>query len=401
MHKNEKTTLLGFGTVGKGFYQYLKQYGKTDLLNPIIIKNESKKRDEAEVQFTTSYSSIEQNETKTVVELISHAEDAYHIIKKSLQKGKTVISANKKAIVYHLPELRELEKKHNARLLYEGAVCGSIPVLRIIQTFYRFDDIYEIRGIFNGTSNYILTQLTNKNISFESALKDAQGKGFAEVDPSSDVGGHDSLYKLLLLAAHIYGLHIHPDEALHIGIEHIGQKDIQLAKKAGLKIKLIARLRAENNTIRAYVIPTFVNKNDELYHVENEVNGIQIRSTQLQEQFYKGRGAGKFPIGHTVYSDFEAPADYRYTYGKDEFFTYDTKAEISVYTSNFLQLENLLKERIYIGENCGFGKLFIADLHRLKKQFPNNSLPIIEVDDTQKNELIKASRETSCVLQAV
>ena len=166
--------------------------------------------------------------------------------------------------------------------------------------------IKTVKGIFNGSSNYILSQLFNKEVSYEEALKQAQELGFAEADPTSDVGGFDALYKLVIVAAHSFGKIVHPDEVLNLGIENISKGDIEFAKKMNLKIKLIAKTELKSGKLSLSVLPTLINDSSDLYQVENEYNAVEINSENVGLQFYKGKGAGSLPTGSVVYSDLKA-----------------------------------------------------------------------------------------------
>jgi len=277
-----KIGLYGFGTVGQGFYEYLQNNNETNLVEKVIIKNTNKQRSIDELEFINNTDVfIEDKDIDTIVELISDADEAYKIIKQALLKGKKVISANKKAIVYHLEELIDLEAKHGGKLLYEGAVCGSIPILKLINEFYAYDEITAISGVFNGTSNFILNQLFEKEISYKEALKQAQLAGFAEADPTSDVAGFDALYKLLILTTHVFGKFILPEKALNIGIQNISKKDIEFAKKNNLTIKLIARVQQKQNKLWLSVLPEFIEDKSELFYIEKELNGVLVESKNL------------------------------------------------------------------------------------------------------------------------
>ncbi|NUM51299.1 MAG: homoserine dehydrogenase [Flavobacteriales bacterium] len=394
MSNKNKIGLLGFGTVGQGFYTYLQQHGEERKVKEIVIKNSGKNRNKHNVKFTTDTCHLFQSETDTIVELISDEEQAYRIIKEALQNGKKVVSANKKAIVYHLEEFIKMEKEFGGRLLYEGAVCGSIPIVRIVNDFYRFDNISEIKGIFNGTSNYILTQLLTKGISYSEALQQAKEKGFAEENPVSDVGGYDSLYKLLLLSAHVYGKLILPNEALHIGIENISQNDISFARKHGLKIKLLASVKNVRNEIFISVLPTLVHQESELYGVDNEINGIKIYSENLGSQFYKGKGAGKLPIGHTVYSDYKISDGYRYTYNALENrndFKYSKQNRHLIYSDRIYLLEKHLSDIEYLSDKSGFGYLTTEKLIYLKEYLYKNQISVIALNEKIKVKILNAA----------
>ena len=381
--------LIGFGTVGQGFYHYLHENNDDKQLATVVIKDLSKKRIPNTLNFTTNIEQVLKNKDITnLVELISDDKEAFRIVKKALEKGKKIVSANKKMIAYHLEELVELEQKFGGKLLYEGAVAGSIPVIKIINEHYAFDEITEVRGILNGTSNYILTQIFEKGISYEEALFQAQEAGFAEADPTADVGGFDALYKLLILSAHAFGKFIHPDKALNIGIENISKNDIEFAKQNRLKIKLVATAMKQNNKLVLIVLPTFVDENDELFNVNNEYNAVEIVSNNIGSQVYKGKGAGKLPTGHVVYTDFNTLESNKYTYknipsGKK--LKYETKESIWIYSNKITLLEKYLEDILLINGSQGYGKIRVKDIIKSKQFIKDNKLSIIALPNKVLN----------------
>jgi len=176
-------------------------------IKKIAIKNPDKKRSLPEDLFTTDASVILNDpEINTIVELINDADAAYQIVKTALKSGKNVVSANKKMVATHLEEFLHIQEQYGTSLLYEGAVCGSIPIIRNLEEYYDNELLYSIRGIFNGSSNYILSKTFNENLDYETALKQAQDLGFAETNPILDVGGFDAKYKLVIAASHAYGI---------------------------------------------------------------------------------------------------------------------------------------------------------------------------------------------------
>lgn len=386
-----KIGLYGFGTVGQGFYEYLQNNNETNLVEKVVIKNTNKQRSVDTLEFIDNATDFAKDKNiDTIVELISDADEAYKIIKQGLLSGKKVISANKKAIVYHLEELIDLEAKHGGKLLYEGAVCGSIPILKLINEFYAYDEITAISGVFNGTSNYVLTQLFDKEISYKEALQQAQEAGFAEADPTADVGGFDALYKLLILTTHAFGKFILPEKALNIGINNISKKDIEFAKKNNLTIKLIARVQQKQNKLWLSVLPEFIEEKSELFYIEKELNGVLVESKSLGKQFFKGKGAGKLPIGHVVYSDLKTDQKTYYSYknipsGKR--LKYETKDSIWVYSDKITLLEKYLEDVVLLNGSEGYGRLKIADLIKAKELINIHQISIIALSEKVKQNI--------------
>lgn len=394
--------LIGFGTVGQGFYHYLAENNEDKHLSSVVIKNATKNRIPDSLNFTTNVTDVHENSNiKTVVELISDYQEAFNIVKKALEQGKNVVSANKKMIAYHLEELVELEQQFGGKFLYEGAVAGSIPIIKIINEHYAFDEITEIRGILNGTSNYILTQLFEKEIDFEEALQQAQEAGFAEANPAADVEGYDALYKLLILTVHAFGKFILPEKALNIGINNIKKSDLAFAKANNLKIKLVASAKSQNNKLTLTVLPTFVDESDDLFHVKNEFNGIEVVSNNIGSQFYKGKGAGKLPTGHVVFTDYKSIENSRYTYqnipsGKR--IKYETKDSIWVYSDKITLLEKYLEDVLLINGSKGYGSIKIADLIKAKELINIHQVSIVALSEKARQNIqqkIKKSVEVA------
>ena len=165
-------------------------------------------------------------EINTVVELINDADAAFLIVSTALKNGKNVVSANKKMIAENLQELVDIQAEYGTSLLYEGAVCGSIPIIRNLEEYYDNELLHSISGIFNGSSNYILTKVFSENLDYATALKQAQELGFAETDPILDVGGYDPKYKLVIATSHAYGVFVEPTNVLNIGIQNLSEKDL-------------------------------------------------------------------------------------------------------------------------------------------------------------------------------
>jgi len=311
--------LFGFGIVGQGLNDIIRTKDLNLEIKKIAIKNPDKKRSLPEDLFTTDASVILNDpEINTIVELINDADAAYSIVKAALESGKNVVSANKKMVATHLEEFLHIQEQYGTSLLYEGAVCGSIPIIRNLEEYYDNELLYSIRGIFNGSSNYILSKTFNENLNYETALKQAQDLGFAETDPILDVGGFDAKYKLVIAASHAYGVLPNPDDVFNIGIQNLSSKDIQYAKEKNYKIKLVpTALEFGEKQVVLYVLPKMIKADDFLFNVENEYNGVIVQAAFADQQFFFGKGAGGHPTGSAVLSDITALRyDYKYEYKK-------------------------------------------------------------------------------------
>jgi homoserine dehydrogenase len=252
-----------------------------------------------------------------VIELIDDPEAAYDIVKAALQKGKAVVTANKKMVADNLTELFELQQKHHAPLLYEASSCASIPIIRNLEEYYDNDLLSAVEGIFNGSTNYILTKIFEERMSFGAALAEAQSLGYAESDPTLDIEGFDAKYKLCIILTHAFGLFVKPDDVFNYGIQNISDFDIKFASEKGYKIRLTAKSRKVGDRVVALVMPQFVSADSELYKVENEFNAVIVEGAFSEHQFFIGKGAGGYPTGSAVLSDISALTyQYKYEYKK-------------------------------------------------------------------------------------
>jgi homoserine dehydrogenase len=254
-----------------------------------------------------------------------------------------VVTANKKMVADHLPELVALQQEYGGILLYEASVCGSIPIIRNLEEYYDHELLYGLNGIVNGSSNYILSKIFNENLDYATALKQAQELGFAETDPTLDVGGFDALSKLCILTLHAYGVFVKPEEVFNYGIQTLSAHDIQFAREKKYTIKLIASVRKTgDSSIAPFVFPQFITPDDYLYRVENEYNGVTVEAAFADKQFFMGKGAGGHPTGSAVLSDISASTyHYRYEYKKLAWTTSSPVRQISY--SPDLKLEVYLR----------------------------------------------------------
>ncbi len=317
--------LVGFGVVGKGLFDVLMRTPALQAsIKKICIKHPDKKRDADSSYFTNDFSELLNDDgINVIVELIDDAAMAYHIVKASLQKGKAVVSANKKMIAAHFAELMELQAKHQVAFLYEASCCAGIPVIRNLEEYYDNDLLTQIRGIVNGSTNFILTKIAEDGLSFNEALQLAQAAGFAESNPALDTEGHDAANKLTILTPHAFGSIIQPDEILYTGITSIKKEDAVYAGEKNCVIKLVAHAKKLTDTSLAiFVLPQFVHKDDDLYNVKNEFNALETTSSFADKHFFKGKGAGAYPTAAAVLSDISAlKYSYRYEYKKTKQFS--------------------------------------------------------------------------------
>jgi homoserine dehydrogenase len=259
---------------------------------------------------------LDDSSINVIVDLIDDSEKAFDIVKKAFNKGKHVVSANKKMIAEHLDELLDLANANEVSFLYEGAVAGSIPIIRNLEEYYNNDSLTSLEGIVNGTTNYILTK-SNDGIGYKEALAQAQELGFAESNPTLDVDGFDSKYKLSILLKHAFGLTVAPNELFNLGIRHISEHAVAYAKEKGYRIKLFSRAEKLEDQIVGFVAPHFVKPDHFAYSVNNEFNAVILEGLFSNQQLFLGKGAGSHPTASAVLSDISAlKFDYKYEYRK-------------------------------------------------------------------------------------
>ncbi len=311
--------LFGFGTVGRGLYDVLQRIGTKNVeIKRICVRDISKPR-AVEADFTDKSDDIFNDpDINFIVELIDDAEAAYTIVKRALQSRLPVVSGNKKMLAYHIEELIALQSQYNVALLYDASACGSIPVIRNLEEYYDNDLLTSVKGILNGSSNFILSKIFNEKMSYADALKLAQDLGFAESNPTLDIDGWDSLFKLIIITVHAFGLYVAPEKIFTYGISNMNDDDIRFANEKERRFKLVAHVeKIAGNRLIMCVMPQLISRNKYIYSVEDEFNGVVIKGLFYDKQFMFGRGAGGYPTGSAVLSDITACLyDYKYEYKK-------------------------------------------------------------------------------------
>ena len=310
--------LFGFGNVGHGLYDVLKRINSTNVsIKRICVRHTDKERG-VKAEFTTDPEEIFADEDiNLIVEVIDDAEAAYTIVKRALKSRIPVVSGNKKMLGHHILELIDLQEQYNTPLLYDASACGSIPVIRNLEEYYDNDLLCSVKGILNGSSNFILSKIFNENMGYKEALKLAQDLGFAESNPTLDIDGWDSLFKLIIVTVHAFGVYVAPDEIFTYGISTMNDADIRFAKEKDRRIKLVAHVEKFDDRLIMCVIPQLISRNKYIYSVEDEFNGVVIKGLFYDKQFMFGRGAGGHPTGSAVLSDITACSyNYRYEYKK-------------------------------------------------------------------------------------
>jgi len=333
-----KIGLFGFGVVGSGIYEVLRKSKNADAeIVRICVADLGKPRPIDRKYFTDNPEDILSDpEINLIVEVINDADAAYRIVKTALQRGINVVSGSKTMLAHHLDELIRLQREHDVALLYDASSCGSIPVIRNLEEYYDNDLLLEVKGILNGSSNYILSRVFDHSSSYADALRQAQELGFAEKDPSFDIDGYDSLFKLVIITVHALGVYVRPDEIFTYGISSIHESDIRFAREKRVKIKLVAQVvKISDQKFTMFVMPEFVPPSRYIYSVDDEYNGVVIRGECYDRQFMFGKGAGSLPTASSILSDIMAlQNDYRYEYKKLGFHDrpeYTTDVPLKVY----------------------------------------------------------------------
>ncbi len=335
-----KIGLFGFGTVGQGVYRVLGQTKNAHAeIRKICVRDIQKKRetDVPDSLITDCADDIFNDDSiNLIVELVDKADASYTIVTTALKKGIPVVSGNKAMIAQHLPELIKLQREHNTALLYDASSCGSIPVIRNLEEYYDNDLLLEVKGILNGSTNYILSRVFDHGESYDSALRRAQELGFAESDPSFDIDGYDALFKLIIITVHALGCFVPAEEVFTVGISNIHDCDIQYAREKSVKIKLVAQVvKVAEEKFTMFVMPELVEKSKYIYSVDDEYNGVVIRGEYYDRQFMFGKGAGGFPTASSILSDIMSRLHgYKYEYKKMDFVNrpeYTTDIPLRVY----------------------------------------------------------------------
>ncbi len=304
-----KIGIIGLGTVGSSVVKILKENkdiirsrAGVEIVPAIGVARNLQKHQDLDIVLSDNADDVlEDDSIDMVVELIGGVERAYEIVKKALKKGKSVVTANKALLAYHRYELQEIANSQGFG--FEASVAGGIPIIRSLREGLSANQIISIKGILNGTCNYMLTKMINEGVSFSEVLKEAQELGYAEVDPTFDIGGFDASHKLLILASIAYGIDAKPEDILIEGIEAINSDDIFFAKEFGYNIKLLAIAKKDGNKVELRVHPALIKKEQMIAKVDGVMNGVSVVGDFVGETLYYGAGAGGDATASAVVSD--------------------------------------------------------------------------------------------------
>ena len=293
-----KVGIIGVGTVGTSVAQILKdnadiisaRAGVDIRVKSGVVKNLKKDRG-LDIKITDNADDVLNDpEIDVVVELMGGVEEAFEVVKKALRSGKAVVTANKALLAYHRYELQEIAQ--DIAFEYEASVAGGIPIINALRDGLSANHIKSIMGIMNGTCNYMMTKMMYEGVSYTDVLKEAQELGYAEADPTFDVGGYDAAHKLLILASIAYGIDAKPEDILIEGIENVSNDDIAFAKEFGYAIKLLGIAKKDKNEVELRVHACLIDQNEMIAKIDGVMNGISVVGDKVGETLYYGPGAG-------------------------------------------------------------------------------------------------------------
>ncbi|MGP1451068.1 MAG: homoserine dehydrogenase [Wolinella sp.] len=305
-----KVGIIGVGTVGSSVAVGLEKNrniiaaraGKEIMVKRGVVKDLSRTRDDVKIPITTNVDDIlDDPEIDVVVELMGGVDFPFEVAKKALERGKSVVTANKAMLAYHRYDLQDIAGE--IPIGFEASVAGGIPVIKALRDGLGANHVKSILGIMNGTCNFILTKMVQEGAEYEAVLKEAQKLGYAEADPTFDVGGFDAAHKLLILASIAYGIDAKPEEILIEGIERISQDEIAFAKEFGYALKLLGIAKKDGNEVELRVHPVFIPNSEMISKVDGVMNGISIIGDLVGETMYYGAGAGGDATASAVISD--------------------------------------------------------------------------------------------------
>ncbi len=400
-----KIGIIGLGTVGSSVVNILNdnkeiiesRAGKKIEIIRGVVRDTSKNRN-LNIPISDNIDDIINDDNiDIVIELTGGVDLPYKIVKNSLLKGKSVITANKAMLAYHRDELEDIA--NNLSFGYEASVAGGIPIISSLRDGLSANNIMKITGIMNGTCNYILTKMYNENISYKDVLKEAMDLGYAEADPTLDVGGFDAGHKILILASIAYDLHIKPEDILIEGIENITQEDISFAKDFDYKIKLLTIAKLDGKEVEIRVHPAFMKNKTMLSNVDGVMNAVSVIGDKVGETLYYGAGAGGDATASAVIANlvdiarnsnssamlgFQKGLETNYTLKKIE----DNESKYYLR----LNVENISGILAKISAVFGINKISIESVSQ-KKDKDNKALLLLSTEKTTEKNIRKTIKE--------
>ena len=394
--------LIGLGTVGSGVVKTLKNFPQIKI-KTAAVRNLNKKRDVEVNELTDDpFKIVNDPEIDVVVEVAGGVDPAFELLKTAIKNRKHIVTANKELLAKHGAELFDLANEYNVAILYEAAIAGGIPIIMPIKTALKGNKFKKVAGILNGTTNYILTQMEEKGISYQECLKTAQELGYAEADPTGDVEGYDTMYKIATLANITFNKRIDVTKIYREGITNIDADDIKFADELGYKIKLIALAQENNEQIDVRVHPMLVNKTNVISGINNALNAVMLEGFPVGQVMFTGPGAGEFPTASSVVGDILAIAA---EYSKCETILPMTRChhrEMAVQT-NILDTKNSYYISItapnamgvigVIGTACGKNKINISSVLQKGTQKDGTAHIIVITEECSERDIQNAIEE--------
>ena len=379
-----KIGLLGHGTVGSGVRKIIDEKNTKEVsqleISKILVRYEKDITDER--MTVDIHDIVEDPDIDVVVECIGGDEPAFSYVQAALFNGKHVVTSNKKMLVNHLGELLETARTRGVSLKYEAACGGGIPWMSNLDRTKRIDDIESFRGIFNGTTNYILSKMSDEGSEFAVALKEAQDCGYAEFDPSDDIDGMDTAYKVVLSSCKGFGILANIQDIDIYGIRHISAKDIAYACKHGYVCKLIGSGVKSDSGVSGTVIPTFIPKQNIFATIPANFNAIESNSKILGKMTYVGQGAGSYPTAHAVVQDLIDLVLHQDTEVSTEVsICVDNMSRVSsfyVRSANLNRMEEVIEERVD-EDTCITKRMSFVELASVMKILEDDAVFVAEV----------------------
>ncbi|MBQ9032099.1 MAG: homoserine dehydrogenase [Parasporobacterium sp.] len=303
--------VLGYGTIGSGVVEVLsrnkeivKKHAGDEIRVTHVLDLREFPGSPIEEILTHDFEEIAEDDTvDIVVEVMGGTGAAYKFVRKSLELGKHVVTSNKALVAAYGPELLRIAQENRVSFMFEASVGGGIPIIRPLLRCITADEIEEITGILNGTTNFILTKMYQEGSAFEPTLKEAQALGYAEADPTADIEGHDPCRKIAILTSLVLGRFVDFEDIRCTGITGVEEADIAFAKALGRKIKLFGSSFRQNGKVYAEVAPAMIGPEHPLYSVDDVMNAILVRGNMLGDVMFYGAGAGSLPTASAVVSD--------------------------------------------------------------------------------------------------
>lgn len=373
-----KVAVLGYGTVGSGVVEVFhtnqesinKKAGE-EIEVKYVLDLRDFPGDPIQEKIVHDFNIILNDpEIQVIAEVMGGVHPAYEFVKAALEVGKSVCTSNKELVAKHGPELLNIAREHKRNFLFEASVGGGIPIIRPLNQSLTADEICEITGILNGTTNYILTKMNKEGMEFDEVLKQAQDLGYAERNPEADVEGYDACRKIAILASLAFGNHVDFEEIYTEGITKISADDFKYANKMGNAIKLFGKTKKVEDKFYAMVAPVMISDTHPLYAVNDVFNGILVKGNVLGDVMFYGSGAGKLPTASAVVSDMVDAIKHKNTtvvqqWSSKKLELTDIKLSQKAF---FVRIQGTVEEKLPQVENA-FGSVQVIQVPDLTKEF--------------------------------